>query len=128
MIVAAVDTSVSSWHEWFPLFALAVAALVYTIRQALEISGKSPSANILRAENVDLVRRNQDLEDTLVRHEVLIADLQREVESLRKTNQEAVLKAVQLHEADSAARYRQHHEWIMEVVKSFRDAATKKEI
>ena len=110
----------TSWSEWIPLVSLAVAALVYTLRQGLEIAGKSPSANILRAENVDLVRRNKELEASLERHEVLIADLQREVDNLRKTNQEAVLRAIQQHEIDASTRYRLHKEWIDEIVQSFR--------
>jgi hypothetical protein len=119
-VIYATSDAVTSWHEWLPLVSLAVAALVYTLRQGLEIAGKSPSANILRAENVDLVRRNEELEAALARHEVLIADLQREVDNLRKTNQEAVLKAIQQHEVDSTTRYQLHKEWINEIVQSFR--------
>lgn len=120
MITLQVINDPSSWHEWLPFVLVGVAALVYAIRQGLEIAGKSPSANLLRLENEDLVRRNRELEETLARHTVLIEDLQREVESLRKSSQEAVLRAVMEHEKEAAIRYQQHREWIQEVILSFR--------
>jgi len=120
VITLQVINDPSSWHEWLPFVLVGVAALVYAIRQGLEIAGKSPSANLLRLENEDLVRRNRELEETLARHTVLIEDLQREVESLRKSSQEAVLRAVMEHEKEAAIRYQQHREWIQEVILSFR--------
>ena len=92
-------------QEWLPLALVGVAALVYAVRQALELMGLSPGSELLRTENADLLRRNGELEQTVARHENLLADLRRKVEDLEKTNQAAVLEALRNHEAGAMPRH-----------------------
>lgn len=93
------------WGDIMPLLLISIAAAVYVVKQGIEIAGVSPSANLLRIENADLVRRNHELEETVNRHAALIAELQREVEELRKTNQAAVLAALKDHEVGAKSRH-----------------------
>jgi hypothetical protein len=92
-------------HEWLPLLAIGFAALVYVVREGLELLGKSPGAELLRKENGDLVRRNQELEETVARHERLIGELRTKVSDLERTNQAAVLEALKEHERGARSRH-----------------------
>jgi hypothetical protein len=98
--------------EWLPLLLIAVAAATYIVREGLELTGRSPGAELLRIENGDLVRRNRELEESEARREQKISDLELEVADLKlkvrdleMTNQAAVLVALKEHEKGAKERH-----------------------
>lgn len=95
--------------EWLPLALVGIAALVYAVRTALELTGKSPGAELLRKENADLLRRNGELEQTVQRHEALIASLQKQCDDLKRSDQAAVLVALKEHEFGAIGRAKETH-------------------
>ena len=119
MVTAAVDTV----QEWVALAAVCTAALVYVAKEALELAGKSPGAELLRVENADLVRRNQELESNMARHELTIAAqakdieiLQSKVADLEKRDQAAVLEALKAHEAGAMKRHEENQALLQRAV------------
>lgn len=73
--------------------------------------GWSRSSKTLRAENVDLLRRNTELEQTVQRHERTIAGhqstiarLETKVADLELRDQRAVLAALEMHESNAERR------------------------
>lgn len=66
--------------------------------------GWSRSSKNLRRENTDLLRRNGELESTVVRHEAEIASLTSQVELLKARDQVAVLAALERHEVSAERR------------------------
>lgn len=121
-MVAAVDTV----QEWLALVAVCAAALVYVAKEALELAGKSPGAELLRVENADLVRRNQELESNMARHELTIAAqakdieiLQSRVADLEKRDQAAVLSALKDHEVGAMQRHAENQALLTRAVTAF---------
>lgn len=77
------------------------------------------SAAGLRTENTDLLRRNQELEDTVGRHSDTIRvqgeqiiRLEEQVRALEKLDQSAVLQALQDHEAGAIQRAETTHGYL----------------
>lgn len=91
--------------ELIPAVLVGVAALLYVVRQALELSGHAPGAELLRKENADLLRYNEELERTVGRLGTEVEDLRRKVAHLELTNQAAVLRALEKHEVGAASRH-----------------------
>ena len=79
--------------------------------------GWSRSSKTLRRENEDLVRRNQELEQTVARHEDKIRVLEAKVVELEKRDQTAVLRALETHEVRADTR----HARTLEVLTDIRD-------
>lgn len=97
---------------FIPIVLVAVAAAIYVARQALELAGKAPGAELLRKENEDLSRRNAELEDTTARQTAQIEDLivkvkvlESEMAELRKRDQAAVLERLVEVEAKADKRH-----------------------
>ena len=90
--------------ELIGVLAVTFAALAYGIRETLDLMGKSPSSRRLRDENVDLIRRNRELEETIDRLGRRVNELEGKTAELERTNQAAVLKAIERHEVNAAAR------------------------
>lgn len=110
-------------HEWIPLVAISVGASIYVVRETLGLLGKSPGIKLLRDENSDLLRRNHELEETVQRHESLIEDLRRKVESLELTNQAAVLDALKRHELGAEHRHEQNQALLRRAVTALEEKA-----
>jgi predicted RNase H-like nuclease (RuvC/YqgF family) len=91
--------------EWVAIAGVAFGAIAYGIRETLDLVGRSPSSKRLREENVDLIRRNEELTGTVERLEVRVDELRGEVDELRKTNQAAVLRAIEQHERSAGERH-----------------------
>jgi response regulator RpfG family c-di-GMP phosphodiesterase len=91
--------------EWIAIAALAFGATAYGVERALDLIGRSPSSKRLREENVDLIRRNEELTGTVQRLEVRVDELRGEVDELRKTSQAAVLRAIEQHERNAGERH-----------------------
>lgn len=111
--------------EVFGVAAIGVAAITYVVDRVLDATGKSRSSKLLRTENEDLVRRNNELGSEVGRLEkdveVLrgqIRTLETLVEDLRARDQTAVLLSVEQHEANAGAR----HERMLGVLTEIRDA------
>lgn len=90
---------------FLPLILVAVAALTYIVREALELTGRSPGAELLRVENGDLVRRNQELEAAVGRLESQVTEMRTKIRDLEMTNQAAVLAALTEHEKGAKERH-----------------------
>lgn len=90
--------------EWIAIAGVAFGAVAYGVRETLDLVGRSPSSKRLREENVDLIRRNEELTGTVERLEQRVDELRGEVDELRKTNQVAVLRAIEHHERAAGAR------------------------
>lgn len=84
---------------------IAVAAVAYVIREGLELTGRSPGAALLRVENSDLIRRNQELEAKVGRLETQVGEMQTKIRDLEMTNQAAVLAALTRHEEGARERH-----------------------
>lgn len=97
--------------------AVGLAAVAYVCDRVLDATGWSRSSRTLREENEDLVRRNNELDQMVDR---LGEDLKRmdgEVQTLRKTDQSAVLASLRDHEAQAGIR----HERTLSVLTEIRD-------
>lgn len=88
---------------------LGVVALI--LDRVADARGWSRSSKVLRRENVDLVRRNRELDDTVTRHAATIAAqgvqieaLQARVTLLAERDQEAVLTQLRTHERQAEGR------------------------
>ncbi len=86
--------------------------LTLVVRETADILGWAPSSKRLRVENEDLVRRNQELEDTIVRHESRMASqddqiavLRAQVAELEKTNLAAVMESLDRQELGALRRH-----------------------
>lgn len=90
--------------EWIAIAGVAFGAVAYGVRETLDLVGRSPSSKRLREENVDLIRRNEELTGTVERLEQRVDELRGEVDELRKTNQVAVLRAIEQHERNAGDR------------------------
>ncbi len=90
--------------EWIAIAGVAFGAVAYGVRETLDLVGRSPSSKRLREENVDLIRRNEELTGTVTRLEQRVDELRSEVDELRKTNQVAVLRAIEQHERNAGDR------------------------
>ena len=95
--------------------AIIFAALAYGIERAFDILGWSRSSKLLRQENEDLVRRNDDLDGQVRGLQSQIATLNQELDVLRarvselsKTDMSSVLLAIASHEAAAADRSREY--------------------
>lgn len=104
--------------------AILFAALGYGTERVLDILGWSRSSKLLRQENEDLVRRNEDLDSTvtILRSEVAklntdIDALRAQVAELQKRDQTAVLAALAEHERNAGQR----HERMVAVLTEIRD-------
>jgi Mg2+ and Co2+ transporter CorA len=81
------------------------------VDRVADARGWSRSSKTLRRENTDLLRRNGELEATIVRHETEIsgnkdeiARLAAQVDLLKSRDQEAVLAALERHEVSAERR------------------------
>lgn len=88
------------------------ALLGYILDKLIDKMGWSKSGKVLREENVDLLRRNTELESTVERHEITIEKqdtqlsmLEERVRELEVRDQKAVLEALRDHEVSAEARY-----------------------
>lgn len=120
MIVAALDLS-----ELVIVVAAAVGVTAYATDRALDALGVSRSSRMLRGENEDLVRRNSELADSIVRRDVTITSQGAEIDRLRervseleKRDQAAVLRALEAHEESADVR----HARTLGVLTEIRDA------
>lgn len=104
--------------EWVAIAGLAFGAIAYGIRETLDLIGRSPSSKRLREENVDLIRRNEELTGTVQRLEERVDELRNEVDDLRKTNQVAVLRAIEQHERAAGER----HERTVQIMERIADS------
>ena len=86
--------------------------------------GWSRSSKTLRRENEDLVRRNQELEQTVARHEDKIQALETKVIELEKRDQAAVLRAIEQHETKADARHAKTLDVLVEIRDTLKEGAT----
>lgn len=86
-----------------------------------DVRGWSRSSKALRTENSDLIRRNGELQQDVLRHEDEILRLKTQVADLERTNQAAVLTEIKLHETNAAVRF----ERMFEVQSEIRDNLLK---
>lgn len=90
----------------FADLAIVLAVLAYAIDRALDALGWSRSSRTLRRENIDLTRRNAELDETVTRLDgeldaarKALAALDEKVRDLEKRDQTAVLSALAEHKA-----------------------------
>lgn len=91
---------------------VAAGVVAYMFDRVATARGWTPTSKALRQENVDLLRRNTELEDTVLRHERTIAEqsstlalLKEQVAELQVRDQKAVLAQLELHERNANDRY-----------------------
>lgn len=99
---------------------LGVVALV--VDRVADARGWSRSSKQLRRENVDLVRRNRELDDTVTRHEatitaqgVEITTLMTRVAVLSERDQAAVLEQLKTHERQAEDRAARTNDLLAEI-------------
>jgi hypothetical protein len=108
---------ISSLHELTLTDVIIIAGiLAYVADRIIDSRGWSRSSKTLRLENGDLIRRNDELERDVDRHEKTIADqgakilrLEDQVRSLEKLDQSAVLQALKDHEVGAMERAEETH-------------------
>lgn len=106
-----IGTLVDTLHQMSFTDVLIIAGLLgYLLDRLADSRGWSRSSKTLRLENEDLVRRNSELEQTVSRHESLIASLQQQVSDLKRSDQAAVLVALKDHEVGAVERAKKTHE------------------
>ena len=98
--------------------AVILAALAYLADRVMDARGWSRSSKTLRRENEDLVRRNEELEKDVVRLNAKVASLEAAVDDLRRTDQKAVLEALQAHEAGAKARHMENQRLLTRAVQA----------
>lgn len=88
--------------------ALLLAVLAYAIKESLDALGWSRSSKILRRENTDLIRRNDELEAAVGRldgeldtQRAAMKALEEQVSELKKRDQGAVLAALERTHAET---------------------------
>lgn len=93
--------------------ALSAAVMAYIVDRVVRSLGLSRSAEQLRLENIDVLRRNGELEQIIVRHtdslreqSEQIVRLERQVLALEKLDQSAVLAVLET----MSANMRRHEE------------------
>lgn len=101
----------------FTNILIACAFIGVAVNKIGEGRGWFRSAAGLRVENTDLLRRNGELEATLVRKDAMlsseaarIAVLEQGVRDLEKLDQSAVLSALVIHEKGATERAERTHE------------------
>lgn len=94
--------------EWATVATLAFAAIAWTVRETLDTLGKSPRSRTLREENIDLIRRNEELEERVRRQDERIEaqsakvrdqddkirELNSRIRELEQRDQKAVLESL----------------------------------
>jgi len=97
-------------------FILVLGVVTVIVKTVGEGRGWFRSAAALRVENTDLLRRNDELEATVARHETTlvinsnrIAALEQTIRDLEKLDQTAVLKALKDHEIGAIGRAQATH-------------------
>jgi uncharacterized protein YlxW (UPF0749 family) len=105
--------------------AILFAAIGYVVQLVLDALGVSRSSRTLRSENEDLVRRNKELDDAVLRLkselsrlESELAGLRTQVSDLSQRDQGAVLRVIEDHERTAGIR----HERMVGVLTEIRDA------
>lgn len=95
----------------FTVVVLVLGVIALLIDRVADARGWSRSSKNLRVENLDLLRRNQELEVTVARHEGTIAsqgakidELAARVALLSERDQAAVLAQLKVHETKAEAR------------------------
>lgn len=128
MILGLIELSVAE-------AVLLAGVLGVVLREAADRLGWTRSSRLLRKENEDLVRVNDQLEarlktheDTILRQGETIKVLEGRVEELSKRDQEAVLRQLQDHEQAAERRHRerreedaQHHSEFLEIMGGVRE-------
>lgn len=111
MLVAHAEVFGIGVAELAVLTTIGFAALAYTLRELLDLLGKSPRQARLREENSDLLRRNGELDAEVktlhaevARLEAEVVGLRGEVGEFKKRDQKAVLDAISRHEVDADRR------------------------
>lgn len=115
-----------------------VGVLGYLVDRVFDARGWSRSSKTLRRENEDLVRRNNELEETVGRHEKTINDqrirldqLEIKIRDLEKHDLASVMRAVDQHEvaaerrmiaaqAEAASRHQEHVRILTDIRDSLR--------
>jgi hypothetical protein len=105
-----------------------VAVIVKTVGEG---RGWFRSAAALRVENTDLLRRNDELQAAVARHEITLAAndvrilaLEQTIRELEKLDQSAVLEQLRAHEIGAIGRAQQTHALQVETNASLERIAT----
>lgn len=91
-------------YYWLQVLIIALLAAAYFADRIGQGLGLAPSQKLLRAENEDLIRRNKELEETVLRHESEIQILRAQIADLKATDQRAVIELLREHEVRAAER------------------------